>query len=70
MSNSKKVVLEMIIERLNFTDKKISGISRVISISKIRKIRLIRKNWILKGRWLGEIGSKPHSNGEDFSRLE
>lgn len=30
-------------------------------------MRLIRKNWILKGKWLGEMGSKPHSNGDDFS---
>lgn len=36
-------------------------------MSKIRKISLIRKNWILKGRWLGEIGSNPHSNGDIFS---
>lgn len=30
-------------------------------------MRLIRKNWILKGKWLVEIGSKPHSNGDIFS---
>ena len=40
----------------------------VISISKIRKIKLIIKKWILKGIWLGAIGSKPHSKGEIFSR--
>lgn len=39
----------------------------MISISKIRKISLIRKNWILKGKWLVEIGSNPHSNGDIFS---
>lgn len=44
-----------------------NGIKRVISISKIKKISLIRKNWILKGRWLIEIGSNPHSNGDIFS---
>lgn len=38
-------------------------------MSKIRKIRLIRKNWILKGKWVVEIGSNPHSNGDDFSIL-
>lgn len=39
----------------------------MISISKIKKISLIRKNWILNGRWLEEIGSNPHSNGDIFS---
>lgn len=43
------------------------GISRVISISKIKKISLMRKNWILNGKWLEEIGSNPHSNGDIFS---
>lgn len=41
----------------------------VISISKIKKISLIIKNWILKGIWPLEIGSNPHSKGDDFSRL-
>lgn len=36
-------------------------------MSKIKKIRLIKKNWILNGRWLDEIGSNPHSNGDIFS---
>lgn len=36
-------------------------------MSKIKKISLIRKNWILKGKWLVEIGSNPHSNGDIFS---
>jgi hypothetical protein len=26
------------------------------------------KKWILKGGWLLEIGSNPHSNGDIFSR--
>lgn len=39
----------------------------MISMSKIKKISLIRKNWILKGKWLAEIGSNPHSNGDIFS---
>lgn len=63
-------MLQIIIDKLNFIDRKISGIRRVISMSKIKKINLIRKNWILNGKWLGEMGSNPHSNGEDFSRLE
>lgn len=37
-------------------------------MSKIKKIRLIIKNWILKGMRVGDRGSNPHSNGEDFSR--
>lgn len=41
----------------------------VISMSKIRKISLIIKKWILKGIWPLEIGSNPHSKGDDFSRL-
>lgn len=49
--------------------KKISGIRRVISISKIKKMSLIIKNWTLKGIRLEDIGSNPHSNGEDFSRF-
>lgn len=44
-----------------------NGISKVISISKIKKISLIKKNWILNGKWLDEIGSNPHSNGDIFS---
>lgn len=58
----------MITDRLNFMNKSMTnGIKRVISISKIKKISLIRKNWILKGKWLEEIGSNPHSNGDIFS---
>jgi len=26
------------------------------------------KKWVLNGVWLFDIGSKPHSNGDDFSR--
>jgi len=37
-------------------------------MSKIKKINLIIKKWILKGVWLFDIGSKPHSKGDDFSR--
>lgn len=36
-------------------------------MSKIKKISLMRKNCTLNGRWLEEIGSNPHSKGEDFS---
>lgn len=38
-------------------------------MSKIKKINLIIKKWILKGIWPLEIGSNPHSKGDDFSRL-
>lgn len=62
------MILQIIIVKLNFIDSKITrGIRSVISISKIKKIRLIRKNWILNGKWLVEIGSNPHSNGDIFS---
>lgn len=37
-------------------------------MSKIRKISLIKKKWILKGIWLLEMGSNPHSKGDLFSR--
>lgn len=64
----KKIILHIIIAKLNFIDNKMTrGINKVISMSKIKKIRLIRKNWILKGKWLEEIGSNPHSNGDIFS---
>lgn len=38
-------------------------------MSKIRKINLIRKNWILNGIRDLDIGSKPHSKGDIFSRF-
>jgi len=44
------------------------GMSKVISMSKIKKISLIMKKWILKGQWLEDIGSNPHSKGDVFSR--
>lgn len=44
------------------------GINIVISISKIKKINLIIKKWILKGGWVKDSGSNPHSNGDIFSR--
>lgn len=47
---------------------KIIGIKSVISISKIIKINLIKKNWFLKGKWLEDMGSNPHSKGAFFSR--
>jgi len=53
-----------------YEDIMISGIKSLISISKIKKINLIIKNWILKGIRLLDIGSNPHSKGDDFSRLE
>lgn len=44
------------------------GISNVISTSKIKKINLIKKKWILKGGRFLDIGSNPHSKGDNFSR--
>jgi len=58
----------MIEYKLKFKIHWIIGISRVISTSKIKKIKLIRKKWILKGGRLLDIGSNPHSKGDDFSR--
>lgn len=45
------------------------GKINAISTSKIKKIIVIKKNRKEKGRREEDIGSKPHSNGEDFSRL-
>jgi len=39
-----------------------------ISISKIKKIIAIKKNRREKGRRAEDLGLKPHSKGEDFSR--
>jgi hypothetical protein len=41
-----------------------------ISTSKIRKMIVIIKNWIEKGIRGWDLGSNPHSNGENFSRLK
>lgn len=45
-----------------------SGSNRVISTSKIRKITAIKKNRRENGIRADPLGSKPHSNGEFFSR--
>lgn len=58
----------MIMKRFKFIRENTKGIRREISMSKIRNIRLIRKNWIQNGIRVLEIGSKPHSKEEDFSR--
>lgn len=44
------------------------GINKAISTSKIKKITAIKKNWIENGKRENLLGSKPHSNGEAFSR--
>lgn len=44
------------------------GISNTISISKTRKITARRKNRSENGKRAVATGSKPHSNGEVFSR--
>ncbi len=46
------------------------GRSKVISTSKIRKMTAIRKNRKENGKRAVPLGSKPHSNGEFFSRSE
>jgi hypothetical protein len=45
-----------------------TGISRTISISKTMKIIANKKNRIENGIRAVLLGSKPHSNGDDFSR--
>lgn len=54
--------------RLERLREGIVGRIRVISTSKIRKTTAIRKNWVENGSRAELIGSKPHSNGEGFSR--
>lgn len=45
-----------------------NGINKEISTSKIKKITASKKNRIEKGTRADPFGSKPHSNGEAFSR--
>lgn len=47
---------------------KIIGRINAISTSKIKKIIVIKKNRREKGKREDDLGSNPHSNGEDFSR--
>lgn len=47
---------------------KIIGKIKAISTSKIKKIIVIKKNRNEKGKREEDLGSNPHSNGEDFSR--
>lgn len=44
------------------------GIIRIISISNTKKITASRKNRRENGIRAEDLGSKPHSNGVDFSR--
>lgn len=46
------------------------GIRRTISMSNTKKITARRKNRRENGRRAEFLGSKPHSNGDDFSRSE
>lgn len=50
-----------------FDNNKGKGIIITISTSKIRKIIAIKKNFREKGTREIEKGSKPHSNGDNFS---
>lgn len=47
---------------------RIIGRSRAISTSKIKKIIVIKKNRREKGSRDDDLGSKPHSKGDLFSR--
>lgn len=50
-------------------DKIGSGINSTISISNTMKMIASRKNRMEKGIRALWLGSNPHSNGEDFSRM-
>ena len=61
-----KEVISIVEENRLGTECKI----KVSSTSKIKKITAIRKNCVENGSRAELIGSKPHSNGEGFSRSE
>lgn len=64
-----KMILVIVhIRRLEYLIIKIIGRIRAISTSKIKKIIVIRKNRRENGRRDDDLGSNPHSNGDDFSR--
>jgi len=64
------VILISKIDILVDIDKIGIGISRTISISNTIKIIANKKNRIENGMRALWFGSNPHSNGEDFSRLD
>lgn len=57
---------------MKFTNlnKGIIGKIKAISTSKIKKITVIKKKCKEKGIRADDLGSNPHSNGDDFSRSE
>jgi len=63
-------ILRSVIEIFDDENNRGIGISRTISISNTIKIIARRKNRIENGVRALWLGSKPHSNGEDFSREE
>lgn len=65
----KNLIFVHIIKFTNL-NKGIIGKIKAISISKIKKITVIKKKWREKGIRAEDLGSNPHSNGEDFSRSE
>ena len=65
----KNVVIVKMVGVLNLLDRIMGmGSKRAISISKTRKITAKRKNRSENGTRADLLGSKPHSNGLDFSR--
>lgn len=56
------------VERVVFHSVTIIGKINAISTSKIRKIIAIKKKCKEKGSREEDLGSKPHSKGEHFSR--
>lgn len=64
----KKNLVDVQIIKLEKFNVIIIGMINAISTSKIRKIIAIKKKWREKGSRDEDLGSKPHSNGELFSR--
>lgn len=64
-----KLVLISKIDMLVTIDKIGIGINKTISMSNTMKIIASKKNRIENGIRALWLGSNPHSNGEDFSRL-
>lgn len=60
------------VHKIKFTilNSGIIGKINAISTSKIKKIIVIKKKWRENGIRAEDLGSNPHSNGEDFSRSE
>lgn len=65
----KNLILDQI-KKLVILNRLIIGKINAISTSKIKKITVIKKKCNEKGIRADDLGSNPHSNGDDFSRSE